>query len=248
MNSNEAVIHPRRSHRSPDPGSVVILVSSQKDMQALCDLQKAKPDHSMAFLMSRICTFAVENQRFSIIGPIIGAPYAAILLENLIAWGVRHFLFFGLCGSVSPETLIGDIVLPGGSYIEEGTSLHYGKATGDVSFCSGDILQSLKESCTAESLDFREGLVWTTDAVFRETRELIRSYQEKGAIAVEMELSALFTIGNYRGVNVGAVLVVSDELFTYQWKPGFGSDRFKKQCKTVQRMISNSCLKFAPLK
>lgn len=248
MNSNDAVINPIRGRKSPDPGSLVVMVSSGKHMQAICDLQPAKPDHSMEFMMSRICTFTGESHCFSVVGPIIGSPYAAILLENLIAWGAQDFIFFGLCGSVSPEVEIGDIILPSGSYIEEGTSLHYGKQTGAVSYCSEGIRKHLKVTCSEEKLAFQEGLVWTTDAVFRETKALVRSYREKGAIAVEMELSALFTIGAFRGVNIGAALVVSDELSTYNWKPGFGSDRFKKQCKTAQRMIATVCLKLQPLK
>jgi uridine phosphorylase len=242
MNSNDAVINPVRGAKSPDPGPVVILVSSKKDYQALCGLLKGKPSHSIDFLMSRICTFTDENHHFSVVGPIIGAPYAAILFENLIAWGARKFVFFGLCGSISPEISIGDIILPKGSFIQEGTSLHYGKKIGDPSFCSKDISLQIKTLFSEEQLNFQEGFVWTTDAVFRETEELVRNYQEKNALGVEMELSALFTIGKYRGVDIGAVLVVSDELSTFQWKPGFGTDCFKKQCKKVQRIISKLCL------
>ncbi|MBA4368422.1 MAG: uridine phosphorylase [Desulfobacterium sp.] len=248
MNSNEAIINPIRSPRSPDPGSLVILVSSRKDMIALCSLLQVKPDHSFDFMMSRICTSAFENHPFSVVGPMVGAPYAAILFENLIAWGARKFIFFGLCGSISPNVKIGDIILPTGSFIQEGTSLHYGKKTGEVSFCSRDILTQLKAAFEEELLVFQEGLVWTTDAVFRETKELVCTYQGKNALGVEMELSALCTIGNYRGVDIGAVLVVSDELSTFQWKPGFGEDFFKKQCKAVQRTISKLCPTLQPLK
>jgi len=246
MNSNDAVINPVRGRKSPDPGPVVILVSGKKDFQALCGLFKGKPSRSMDFLMSRICTFSDEEHHFSVVGPIIGAPYAAILLENLIAWGAQKVVFFGLCGSISPEIKIGDILLPAGSFIEEGTSLHYGGKTGDLSLGSQEMFRQLKTAFSQAPLDVREGVVWTTDAVFRETRELVCAYQEKNALGVEMELSALFTIGNYRGIDVGAVLVVSDELSTFQWKPGFGTARFKKQCKSVQRMISKLCLTLRP--
>ncbi len=248
MNPNEAIINPIRSPRSPDPGSLVILVSSRKDMMALCSLLQVKPDHSFDFMMSRICTSISESHHFSVVGPMVGAPYAAILFENLIAWGARKFIFFGLCGSISPNVKIGDIILPTGSFIQEGTSLHYGKETGEVSLCSGNILSKLKAAFEEEHLVFQEGLVVTTDAVFRETRELVYAYQEKNALGVEMELSALFTIGKYRGVDIGAVLVVSDELSTFQWKPGFGEDFFKKQCKVVQRTISKICLTLQQLK
>jgi len=242
MNSNEAIINPIRSPRSPDPGSLVILVSSRKDMTALCSLLQVKPDHSSDFMMSRISTFTSENNHFSVVGPMVGAPYAAILFENLIAWGERKFIFFGLCGSISPNVKIGDIILPSGSFIQEGTYLHYGKNTGEVSYCSTDILSLLKKAFEEDLLVFQEGLVWTIDAVFRETKELVYTYQEKNTLGVEMELSALYTIGQYRGVDIGAVLVVSDELSTLQWKPGFGEVSFKEQCKAVQRTISKICL------
>ena len=90
---------------------------------------------------------------------------------------------------------------------------------------------------------FQEGCIFTTDAVFRETKDLVQNYQKKEVLGVEMELSALFTIGNFRGVPISAILVVSDELSTLQWKPGFGAERFKKQCKVVQGMITKICLK-----
>jgi uridine phosphorylase len=248
MNFNEAIINPIRTPRSPDPGSLVILVSSRKDVTALCSLLQMKPEHSFDFMMSRICTSASENHHFSVVGPIVGASYAAILFENLIAWGARKFIFFGLCGAISPNVKIGDILLPNGSFIQEGTSLHYGKKNGEVSFCSTDIHLQLKTAFEEELLLFQEGLVVTTDAVFRETKELVCTYQEKNALGIEMELSALYTIGKYRGVDIGAVLVVSDELSTFRWKPGFGEVFFKKQCKAVQRTISKLCPTLQPLK
>lgn len=242
MQPTKAVINPIRSKRSPDPGPVVVLVSSTKDYRSLCNCLGRKPDNSSEFMMSRIQTFVDETVHFSVVGPVIGAPYAAILIENLIAWGAQSILYAGLCGSISPAVRIGDVILPRGSFIEEGTSVHYGMKAGDISYGSETMSAVLKGCFEKYDIPFQEGLVWTTDAVFRETEELIRTYQEKNAVAVEMELSALFTIGKYRGADIGAILVVSDELSTFQWNPGFGNKDFKATCKAVQRMIANLCL------
>jgi len=242
MNSAETVIHPVKGKKSPDPGPVVILVSSRKDMNAICTLLGAASDDFSDLMISRLCTIDQNGQRFSIVGPIIGAPYAVLLLETLIAWGSRRFVFFGLCGAISREVKIGDIVFPAGAVIEEGTSLHYGENTGKTVFCSKNILSCIKEIFFKEQLTCHEGIVWTTDAAYRETTEKVRSYQKKNILAVEMETSALFTVGMFRKVDVGAILVASDELSTLKWKPGFGEDRFKKSCKAVQRIITKLCL------
>ena len=60
-----------------------------------------------------------------------------------------------------------------------------------------------------------------------------------GALAVEMELSALYTVGRQLNLELGAVLVVSDELSTLKWRPGFKSDRFKTARTAVCEAIAS---------
>ncbi len=88
-------------------------------------------------------------------------------------------------------------------------------------------------------IDTREGLIWTTDAVFRETADKVRHYRDLGALGVEMELSALYTVGKHLDIELGAVLVVSDELSTFKWRPGFKTDRFKAARNAVCEAIAS---------
>ena len=83
--------------------------------------------------------------------------------------------------------------------------------------------------------------VLTTDAVFREIPEKVVNYQKRGVLAVEMELSALFTVGKSYGVDMAGILVVSDELSTLKWKPGFKTDDFKKGRMAVTDIIGEIC-------
>jgi purine-nucleoside phosphorylase len=75
---------------------------------------------------------------------------------------------------------------------------------------------------------FVRGTVWTTDAPYRETPMKVKTYQEKGVLAVEMEMSALMTLAMYRDVKLSGLLVVSDELFDLKWHSGFKSPELKK--------------------
>lgn len=75
------------------------------------------------------------------------------------------------------------------------------------------------------------------DAVFRETPEIIGHYREKGALAVEMETAALFAAAAYRRIEIAGVLAVSDEVHSFSWKTGFGSNTFKQARKNAISLI-----------
>ncbi|TAK63160.1 MAG: purine-nucleoside phosphorylase, partial [Dehalococcoidia bacterium] len=63
-------------------------------------------------------------------------------------------------------------------------------------------------------------------AVYREHREKIARYRADGVLAVDMELSALYTLARFRGIACGAVLAISDELHGDAWDIGFADARF----------------------
>jgi len=161
------------------------------------------------------------------VGPMIGAPQAAMVLEKMIALGVRRVVTLGWCGSLQPGVRIGDVVLPTGAFSEEGTSLHYLEDPGKAA-PSTRILGVLREKSRETGLVFHEGKVWTTDAPYRETASKVRLYGEAGALAVEMETSALFSVAHFRGIELATVLVVSDELFGGKWTHGFREARFHR--------------------
>jgi purine-nucleoside phosphorylase len=106
---------------------------------------------------------------------------------------------------------------------------------------SPHVLKTIEESLMTASIPFRRGAVWSTDAPYRETREKVLLYQEQGVLGVEMELSALFTVASFRQVNIGALLVVSDEIGSLHWEPGFASPKFKKARKVAAEAIPDIC-------
>jgi hypothetical protein len=63
-----------------------------------------------------------------------------------------------------------------------------------------------------------------------------------------MEVSALFSAAQFRHVECGALLVVSDELGSLRWKPGFSSMRFLNSRKKAAEVVSSVCDKLTVAK
>ena len=195
---------------------------------------------SRRLFISRLYTAAGREPDVCLAGPMVGAPYAAMVAETLIAWGARTILFIGWCGAVSPVLAIGDLVVPTAAVIDEGTSPHY--AAGASAACPSEpLMRQVAEACAAAGVSARPGTVWTTDAVFRETRDEVARHQRDGVLAVEMECSALFTVGGFRGVDVAALLVVSDDLSSLTWRPGFKDPRFIRGREVACNVIGRLC-------
>ena len=240
-NMDDAIINPAKGVNSPDPGTLSVLVGTIGDTDRLCRLMKIDRNAYQRIFISKL--YSPENHKsdVSIVGPIIGAPYAVMLLETLIAWGARSFIFFGWCGAISPEVKIGDILIPTSAVVDEGTSIHYGQSKDSVVRPSSATIDSIKTILNDRNIAFQQGQIWSTDAIFRETPDKVSHYQSTGVVAVEMELSALFSVGRFRNIDVGGILVVSDELSTLKWHPGFKDERFKLGRKGACEVISQVC-------
>ena len=187
---------------------------------------------------SSLQTIRINDKHITLAGPAIGAPLATMLLEVLIAFGTCQIIALGSCGSLDEKLQIGHFVIPETAFSDEGTSSHY-PLRGKMVKPSPKIFQGLKLVCQTQSQKWAAGKVWTTDAPFRETPQKIKKCQQKQAIAVEMELSAFFKVSNFYGVEAGALLVVSDELFSLRWNSGYNTKLYKKSFLKAAEVVFN---------
>ncbi|MCP4687045.1 MAG: nucleoside phosphorylase [Desulfobacterales bacterium] len=220
----EAIVPPIGPRGAPDLGALAVMVSTGADLELLRS-RLPRGTGSSPLFTGRL--FVDADSGIAAAGPMVGAPYAVMVMESLIAGGVRKILYLGWAGAVSPDVRIGDVILPGSALIDEGTSRHYRTGPGEASRPSRAMVERIRKELTARAAPFREGAVWTTDGIFRETPRKVARFREMGALAVEMETSALFTVARYRGVEAAAILVVSDDLSTLKWRPGFKAPAFK---------------------
>jgi len=161
------------------------------------------------------------NRQVALIGNFgIGAPVAVTHTEELIAFGVKKFISIGTAGTLQKDLSVGDIVICDRAIRDEGTSYHYLKPS-KYAYASKGMTKRLMRTLGEKGQEYSIGTSWTIDAPYRETVEEARRYQKEGVATVEMEAAALFAVGQYRKVDVGAIFTISDSLAELEWKPRF---------------------------
>ncbi len=177
----------------------------------------------------------------------IGAPATAMAMEVLASSGVKSFVLFGGCGSIHPRARIYDLVLPTWGVREEGTSYHY-LPPSIVPKPSPDLVEALARELRPVAkllgVELHLGGVWSTDAPFRETVDKVEKYRGEGVLCVDMESTAAMTVAMVRGVRIGVVLVVMDELFGGEWVVYSDRERMarveREALRTLLRVLAES--------
>ena len=244
MNSEPAIIEPRKGKRDPDLPHSAVLIFTPHDFEYAVNLLQEHKGAVTRIYLTDVHAGTYGNARMALAGPMLGAPQAVMVLEKMIALGVRRVLVLGWCGSLQPHVRIGDMVIPWGAVSEEGTSPHYPIADA-MPGPTLAVVEQLIVVLGTQSWTFHEGRVWTTDAPYRETVKKVQEYQRKGVLAVDMEVSALFTVAHFRGIELAAVLTVSDELHDLSWRHGFREPRFKQGRKHLCRAVLETLSRMA---
>ena len=153
----------------------------------------------------------------------VGAPLAVGLLEEIIALGGEDFIACGSAG-VLADFEVGSLIIPNEAIREEGTSYHYIKPSRTIKLEDGE-LDELIDYLKSLKISFTVGKVWTTDAIYRETRKKVEAYKKENVLAVEMEFSALLAICKYYKVKFVQILSAGDSLAKEEWDSRRYKDR-----------------------
>jgi len=140
----------------------------------------------------------------------MGSPAAANALEMIKANGGRRVVVFGACGGTDPRVAVGDLVVVSGAIRGEGTSRYYAPVEFPAAF-DPVLTARLFEAAGREETGSHLGVVYTTDAGYRQGPEIYETY--KGlVIAVESECAAAAVVGARLGLEMGALLFCSDNI------------------------------------
>lgn len=157
------------------------------------------------FLHSRP-VYKIKNSDVCFLHGGWGAPMAADTIETLAVLGVKNVISVGMFGAFSENVNSGDIIIPNIALSEEGTSRHYYEK--DDIFEPSTKLHSLALNTIkgAKSLP-----IVSTDAVYKQTFYKENLWRGKNAVGVDMETSALFSVGKHLGIDVVSILIASDK-------------------------------------
>ncbi len=190
----------------------IALVSGQAQRAKMCLDYLEKPVKNFTFLGYTFWTGFYKGTKVTVGNGGFYAPDSAFVTELLCAGGIEVLVRLGSCGALREDISIGDFVVVDKILRGDGATRYY---------VDDDFSPSVDKEITKHLVDIfssagkvHTGGVWTTDALFRETKEFVNSYIEKGAIAVDMVTSPFVTVANLYKRGAAAVLVVSDNLIT----------------------------------
>ncbi|HEU4340393.1 MAG TPA: hypothetical protein VFU31_02365 [Candidatus Binatia bacterium] len=197
-----------------------------------------KPTKNFTFLDYEMHTGMLDGKRVTVGNGGRFAPDTAMTTEILCAAGAQSLIRIGTCGSLQEDVKIGDLVIVTGAIRGEGTTSYYvPKNFSTVSH--PDILEALKQAAENLQVRYHLGWIFTTDALFQETPELIDQLNQQNVSTIDMVTSPFLTIAQLRNKKAGAILAVSDECL--YGKFGFRDPAFlaaeEKMLEVAQRAL-----------
>ena len=132
----------------------------------------------------------------------MGGPSAAIVVEELLDLGARVLLRIGTCGALVDGFELGQLLAVESALAADGASA----ALGADGSAAAD--PDLFAACVAAGAT--PAVAVTSDLFYDPRSDVPARWVEAGAVAVEMETAAVFTVAARRGARAGALLAVTD--------------------------------------
>ncbi|MBB6624740.1 uridine phosphorylase [Clostridium gasigenes] len=159
----------------------------------------------------------LDGEMVSVTSTGIGGPSAAIALEELVRCGADTFIRVGTCGGMDLDVKGGDMVVATGAIRMEGTTKEYVPIEFPA-VANLDVINSLVLASKTLNKVYHAGIVQSKDSFYGqhspETKPVSYELMNKweawfrcGCLASEMEGAALFIVGSYLKVRVGAVFL-----------------------------------------
>lgn len=163
-----------------------------------------------------IYEYCTSTEKICITMPFLTAPGAAATIEELHAMGCNKFIICGGAGSIKKDSKVGEIIVPIAAVRDEGTSYHYLEPSREVE-CHKATADFVISGLKKLGIPYTIGKTWTTDAIYRETPEMIELRRNEDCITVEMEAAAFFAVSKYYDIPLAQLLYAGDDVSGEKW-------------------------------
>jgi len=203
----------RRQKGVPDAliPRVCVLDPDGDVVRRLCTEGRAEPEPAWACYHSEMHRFTLAGETCGIVGCAVGAPYAVLVAEQMVASGCELVVSVTSAGQISAAQDPPYHVLIERALRDEGTSYHYLPA-GEESAADPALVEMAGGALTGMAPPVLRGAAWTTDAPFRETDAAIAAAQVRGVMAVEMEAAGLYAFARATGTPVLCFAHVTNQM------------------------------------
>lgn len=160
--------------------------------------------------ITKVYVFEIDGMKIAGYLSHIGSAMAGgdVIDVNWLT-GANKFIMFGSAGSLDSNATDGKFVIPTESYREEGLSYNYAEPSDYIEIRNSKVVKKIFDDLKLPNVS---GKVWTTDAIYRETKAKLEARKSEGCIAVEMELAGVQAVCDYYGWNLYDFLVTGDVL------------------------------------
>jgi uridine phosphorylase len=172
-----------------------------------------------------------------VVGMAVGAPFAVLVAEQLVASGAQLVISITSAGHITPLAPPPYFLLIDRAWRDEGTSAHYQRPQ-PWSHLRDDLAQRLDRAFEHLPEPVLVGSSWTTDAPYRETHTAIAAAAAEGIACVEMEAAALYAFAERVGVDVVCLAHITNAMATAGDDFEKGTDNGVHQALAVVRAVA----------
>jgi DeoD family purine-nucleoside phosphorylase len=142
----------------------------------------------------------------------MGPPSIAIVTEELLRLGARQLVRVGTTGALHADIQLGELIIATASTPTDGTTATFMGGRPYAPAADFALTHALVHAAERLGVPFRVGPIATIDVFshYHPDPNFVRPWREAGALAVEMEASALFYLAASRGVQAACLGVVVD--------------------------------------
>ncbi|MDD3345219.1 MAG: hypothetical protein PHO34_02110 [Candidatus Omnitrophica bacterium] len=198
--------------RPQDVGKYAIVPGPRDRLDVL--MKKIEnPVRNFSFMEYTMYTGAFDGIKVTAINGGRFSTDTSITTEVMCNAGIQNIIRIGTCGALDDSMKVGDLFVVDEVIRGDGVTPYYVKDDFKTAADKG-ISDLLFEIAKGMGLSVHRGKAWTTDALLRETRDIIEAKRAEGAKAVDMVSSTILTICQTYNIKAGSILAVSDNVIT----------------------------------
>ncbi len=189
------------------------IVPGPKDRLEVLIKKLENPVRNFSFMEYTMYTGTYQGIKITAINGGRFSTDTSITTEVMCNAKIENIIRIGTCGALDENIKVGDLVVVDKVIRGDGVTPYYVdkdfKTISDKKI--SDILYDVAKGM---GVNIHRGITWTTDALLRETREIVEAKRKEGAMAVDMVSSSLLTIAQTYNIKAGSILAVSDNVVT----------------------------------
>ncbi|HEY6739474.1 MAG TPA: purine-nucleoside phosphorylase [Actinopolymorphaceae bacterium] len=175
-------------------------------------------------------TGTYNGRLISVQGSGMGQPSLAIYVNELIReYDVRTLVRVGSAGALSSRLALRDVVLAMSASTDSAMNRIRFEGLDYAPTADFHLLRTAYDTARERGIDVHVGQVFSGDSFYHDRPELVQRMADYGALAIEMEASALYTLAAKHDRQALAILTISDHIVTGEETPaqeresGFGA-------------------------